>query len=57
MPLINCKVELKLIWTKDFVLSVFGNKNDILNADSNNTIFTVKYTKLCHFISKGQSIL
>ena len=57
MPLINCKVELKLRWTKDFVLSVFGNKNDILNADSNNTIFTVKYTKLCHFISKGQSIL
>ena len=39
MPLINCKVELKLQWTKDCVLSAAGN--DINNINS-NIIFTIK---------------
>ena len=36
MPLINCKVELKLNWAKYFVLSAAGADNT--NADSNNII-------------------
>ena len=28
MPLINCKIELKLKWTKYCVLSAAGNDND-----------------------------
>ena len=40
MPLINCKVELKLIWTKHCVLSAAGNNDD------NNIVFTIKDTKL-----------
>ena len=47
MPLINCKVELKLKWTKHWVLSVAGNENYINNNDdANNIIFTIKDTKL-----------
>ena len=45
MPLINCKVELKLKWTKYCVLSASGNDN-VNNDDSNNIIFTIKDTKL-----------
>ena len=45
MPLINCKVEIKLRWTKYCVLSVAGadNTND---HDSDNITFTIKDTKL-----------
>ena len=45
MPLINCKVEIKLRWTKYCVLSVAcaDNTND---NDSDNIIFTIKDTKL-----------
>ena len=47
MPLINCKVELKLKLTKYCVLSVAGNENDISNNENaNNIIFTNKDTKL-----------
>ena len=50
MPLINCKVEWKLRWTKHCVLASAGFEND--GADSNNIIFTVKDTKLyVHIIS------
>ena len=42
--MINCKVELKLKWTKYCVLSAAGN--DKITADSNNVIFTIKDTKL-----------
>ena len=44
MLLINCKVELKLNWTKYCVLSAacIGNAN----ANLNNIIFTIKNTKL-----------
>ena len=49
MPLINCKVELKLQWTKYCVLSAAGihnlNDNDKGN-NGNNIIFTIKDTKL-----------
>ena len=47
MPLVNWKVELKLKWTNYFVLSVAGNENDANDNDNaNNTIFTIKDTKL-----------
>ena len=42
-PLINCKVELKLRWTKYCVLSAAGADNP--NDKSNNNIFTIKDTK------------
>ena len=44
MPLIDCKVELKLKWTKYCVLSAAGADN--ANANSNNIIFTIKDTQL-----------
>ena len=44
MPLINCKIELTLKWTKYYVLSTAGNDNS--NANCNNIIFTMKDTKL-----------
>ena len=43
MPQVNCKVELKLKWTKYSVLSATDN-ND--NVYPNNCIFTNKDTKL-----------
>ena len=46
MPLINCKVELKLEWPKYSTLSVAGNENDIINNSANNKISTIKNTKL-----------
>ena len=49
MSLINCKVELKLKWTKYYLL--FATSNDYLyNNDNdnvvNNIIFSIKNTKL-----------
>ena len=44
MPLINCKVELKLKWTKYCVL--FAAEVDNNDANSNNIIFIIKDTKL-----------
>ena len=41
MPLINCKIELKLKWTKDGVLSAAAAA-DNTNANPNNIILTVK---------------
>ena len=45
MPLINCKTELKLKWTKYCVLLAAGADNH--NANPNNITFTVKDTNLC----------
>ena len=45
MPLINCKVELKLKRTKYCVFSAAGNGNGNDNVNDNNgdnTIFTIK---------------
>ena len=43
MPLINCKAELKLTWTKYCVLSAGGTENVINeDANANNIIFTIK---------------
>ena len=42
MPLINCKIELQLKWTKYCAFSANGNDNG--NAD--NIIFNIKDTKL-----------
>ena len=39
MPLINCKVELKLRWSKLCALSVAGTDNANGNNDDNNIIF------------------
>ena len=44
MPLINCKVELKLEWTKYCVLATACVEN--AEANSSNIIFTIKDTKL-----------
>ena len=46
IPLVNCKIELKLTWTKRCVLSVAGTDNRNGNNDNNNIIFTIKGTKL-----------
>ena len=47
IPLINCKVGLKLNWTKYCVLTAAGNENVINDNDNaNNIIFTIKDTKL-----------
>ena len=43
MPLINCKVDLKLKWKKHCVLAAAGAED--AGANSNNTIFTIKDTK------------
>ena len=42
--LINCKVELKLRWTKYCFLSAAGNDN--ANGIDDHIIFTIKNTKL-----------
>ena len=57
MPLINCKIELKLKWTKYCVLSSNGNDNGNINNNGDNISFTIKRTKCscCNFINKGQS--
>ena len=44
MPLINCKVKLKLKWTEYCVLAAAGTDNT--NANYNNIIFTIKEAKL-----------
>ena len=44
MPLVNCKVELKLKWAKYCVLDVAYN--DKSNTNRDNIVFTIKDTKL-----------
>ena len=44
MPLINCKVELKLMRAKYCDLAVTGADN--VGGNSSNVIFTIKDTKL-----------
>ena len=44
MPLINCKIDLKIKWSKSFVLSAAGADNT--NGNPNNFIFTIKDRKL-----------
>ena len=57
MPLINCKIELKLRLTKCCVLAVTAN--DIYNGNPNRIIFTTKDKKIlrpcCDFINKKQA--
>ena len=45
MPLINCKIELKLKQAKYCIFSAAGAEN-VNNIDSINIIFTIKDTKL-----------
>ena len=59
MPLLNCKVELKIKWAKNCVLYAASNENDINNySNANNITFTIKDKKTicscCTFISKRQ---
>ena len=44
MPLINCKIELKIKWTNYCAFSAAGADNANINDD--NFIFTIKETKL-----------
>ena len=44
IPLINCKIKLKLKWARDCILSVVGADNN--NANFGNINFTIKDTKL-----------
>ena len=44
MPLIDCKVELKLKWTMYCALSAAGNDNT--NANPDNIIFIITDTEL-----------
>ena len=44
MPLINCKVELKLRWTRHCVSGSTGVEND--DANANNIIVSIKDAKL-----------
>ena len=54
MLLINCKVELKLRWSKHCVLSGAGTDNaNGNNADDNVTLSAEDNQKLSKFLSKG----
>ena len=56
MPLINCKIELKLKWTKYCVLSAAANDDN--GNDDDNYFYYQRHTILCsccHFICKRQS--
>ena len=46
MILNNCKVELKLKWTKYCVLSAAGKDNESANADNANRIILLSKTQL-----------
>ena len=60
IPLINCKVELKLKWAKHYVLSVASNDCYHFNVNIKNSNNRVKYQRhkiirsCCNFISKRQ---
>ena len=45
MPLINCKIHLKLNWTKNCLIS--DNSRIADNSNNNNTEFKIVNTKLC----------
>ena len=53
--LINCKVKLKLKWTKYCVFSAGGTENDVNDNDNaNNIIFIIKDAKLyVPFVTKS----
>ena len=44
MSLIYDKVELKLKWTKYFVLCALGTENNLNDHTNGNIIFTIKDT-------------
>ena len=59
MPLINCKVELKLKWTKSCVLALNDTENPDANFNSIDNNITIKDKKnymsmYRHLISKRQ---
>ena len=59
MPLIDCKVELKLKSTQHSVLSVFGTEN--VDSNSDNITFTIKdpkcYVHIVTFLAKNSQKL
>ena len=50
MPLINCKVVLKLRWTKHCVLFIAGTDNANSNNDDNNIFFLLSKTQNYMFL-------
>ena len=56
MPMVNCKVEMRLKWTKHCVLTIAGV--DHAEANRNNIILTIKDKKtICscsYFTSKAK---
>ena len=55
LPLINCKIKLKLKWTKYYVLSANGNDNVLvyLSQDVNSKRFKAKI----HYLLKDNQKL
>ena len=51
MPLINCKVELKLKWTKYCILSATGNDNANDNTNNITRIYIYIYIYIYMHIS------
>ena len=55
MPLINCKVELKLQWTKYCVSTAAGNNTN--NINSNNITKDILYKTQRQILSKTQNYM
>ena len=55
MPLINCKAELKLKWTKYCVSTAAGNNINKIN--SNNIIKDILYKTQRQVLSKTQNYM
>ena len=51
MPLLKSNLKLKLKWAKCWVWSAASNENINVNDDDNNSIFTIKETKLYFFVA------
>ena len=53
MPLINCKVELKLKWEKYYVLSAVGNDN----TNANTIYYLMLMLQILFSLSKTQNCM
>ena len=59
LPLINCKIKLKLKWTKYYVLSANSNDNVLvyLSQDVNSKRFKAKIYYLPKYIIKNYNVI
>ena len=57
MPLINCKVELKLKWTKYCILSATGNDNGNDNTNNITRIYIYIYIYIHILFTKTQNYM